>query len=118
MNEVVSSFLSVGEKFIPERHLRQNQERIQKLKETGYSRSIYQNELDKTCFHQDMAHGDFKDLSRRTGSQQACDREFYATKNSKHDNYQRRIAGIVYKFFNKKSGGTSTYRVLKISFEN
>ena len=39
-----------------------SKERIQKFKETGDSRYIYQNELDKTCFQHDMALGDFKDL--------------------------------------------------------
>ena len=37
-----------------------------KIKETGDSRYIYQNELDKACFQHDMAYGDFKDLNRRT----------------------------------------------------
>ena len=43
-----------------------NKERIKKFKETGESRYIYQNELDKTCFQHDLAYGDFKDLHRRT----------------------------------------------------
>ena len=38
---------------------------IKKNKETGYSRYIYQNELDKACFQHDMACGDFKDLKSR-----------------------------------------------------
>ena len=63
MNEIVSNFLLAGDKFIPEMHLKQprftystcgsftkNKERIQKFKETGDSRYIYKNELDKTCF--------------------------------------------------------------------
>ena len=45
-----------------------NKERIQKLKETGDTNYIYENELDKACFQGDMAHGDFKDLARRTAS--------------------------------------------------
>ena len=36
-----------------------------KNKETGASRYIYQNKLDKACFPHDMAHRDFKDLNRR-----------------------------------------------------
>ena len=32
-----------------------NKERIQKFKEKGDTRYIYQNELDKACFQQDMA---------------------------------------------------------------
>ena len=45
-----------------------NEERIQKLKETGYWQYIYQNELDKPCFQHDMTYGDFVDLARRTAS--------------------------------------------------
>ena len=49
-------------------HLQKNKERMQKFKETGNSRYIYQNELDKACFQHDMAYGDFKYLTRRTAS--------------------------------------------------
>ena len=45
-----------------------NKERIQKFKETGDSKYIYQNELDKSCLQHDMAYEDFKDLSRRTAA--------------------------------------------------
>ena len=41
---------------------------MQKFKETGDSGYIYQNVLDKACFQQDMAYGDFKNLPRRTAS--------------------------------------------------
>ena len=34
-----------------------NKERIQKYKETGDSRSVYQNELDKFCIQNYMAYG-------------------------------------------------------------
>ena len=67
--------------FLPEKHLRQpeftyiacrlftkNKERIQKLKQTGDSRYIYENHLDKACFQHDMTYGDFTDLTRRTAS--------------------------------------------------
>ena len=36
-----------------------NKEWIQEFKETGDSRYIYQNELDKACFQHDIAYGDF-----------------------------------------------------------
>ena len=76
MNEIVNKFSLGGDKFMPEVHLRQpgftysakNKERIQKFKETGDSRYIYQNKLDKACFQHDMAYGDFKDLTKRTAS--------------------------------------------------
>ena len=75
MNEIVNMFLLGGDKFMPEMHLRQpgfaysafglftkNKERIQKFKEIGDSRFIYQNELDKASFKYDVACGDFKYL--------------------------------------------------------
>ena len=43
-----------------------NKERIQKFIETGDTKYIYRNELDKACFQHDMAYADFKDLARRT----------------------------------------------------
>ena len=43
-----------------------NKQQIKKFKETGDSRYINQNELDKACFQHDMAYGDFKDLNGRT----------------------------------------------------
>ena len=46
-----------------------DKEEIQKLKETGHTNYIYENELDKACFQHDMANGDFKDLARRTASE-------------------------------------------------
>ena len=41
-------------------HLQKTKERIQNFKETGESRYIYQNKLDKACFEHDMACGYFK----------------------------------------------------------
>ena len=49
-----------------------NKERIQKFKETGDTKYIYRNELDKACFQHDMAYGDFKDLNRRTFPANIC----------------------------------------------
>ena len=46
-----------------------NKERIEKFKETGDSRYIYKNELEKACFQQDMTYEDFKDSIRRTASE-------------------------------------------------
>ena len=41
---------------------------MKKFKETGDSRYIYQNELDKAYFQHDTVYGDFKDVTRRTTS--------------------------------------------------
>ena len=94
MNEIVNKFLLARDKFMPKMHLRQpgftnsacrpfikNKERIKKFKETGDSRYIYQNELDKACFQHDMAYGDFKDLNRRTFADKVLrDKEFNIAK--------------------------------------
>ena len=73
-----------------------NKKRTQKFKETGDSRYIFQNELDKACFQQDVAYWDFKDLTRRTASDKIlCDKTFNVAKNPKYDGYQRGIASMV-----------------------
>ena len=70
-----------------------NKERIQKFKETGDSRYIYQNELDKACFQQDVAYGHFKDLTRRTASDKILrDKAFDITKNRPYDGCHRGLA--------------------------
>ena len=120
MNDIINKFLLVGDKFMPKMHLRQpwftysacgpftkNKERIQKFKQTGDSRYIYRNELDKTCFQHDMAYGDFKDLKRRTVADYFLrDKAFNIAKNPKCDGYQRGLALMVYKFFYKKTKGS------------
>ena len=78
MNDIINKFLLVGDKFMPEMHLRQpgftysacgpftkNKERIQKFRQTGDSRYICKNELDKACFQRHMVYGDFKDNRKR-----------------------------------------------------
>ena len=84
-----------------------NKERIQKFKETGDTSYFYKNELDKACFQHDMAYGDFKDLAKRTTSDKILrDNAFNFAKNPKYDGYQRGLASMVYKFFDKISSGS------------
>ena len=106
---------------MPEIHLRQPQftysacgpftkheQRIQKFKETGDTNYIYKNELDKACFTHDAAYSDSKDLPKRTVADKILkDRAFNIAKDTKYDGYQRRLASMVYKFFDKKFEGNS-----------
>ena len=86
----------------------QKTKKIQKFKETGDSRYIYQNELDKACFQHVMTYGDFKDLTRGTASDKLLrDKAFNIAKNLKYDGYQRGLASIVFTFFDKKTSGSS-----------
>ena len=55
-----------------------------------------------------MGYGDFKDLKRRTASNNILrDKAFNITKDPKYDGYQRGLASVVYKSFDKKSPGSS-----------
>ena len=111
MNDIINNFLLAGDKYMPEMHLKQpqftysacgpftkNKERIQKFKETGDSRSIYTNELDKACFQHDMAYGAADRVLRN--------KAFDIGKDPKYDRYQRGLASMVYKFFDKKTAGS------------
>ena len=91
MNEIVNKLLLTSDKFMLEMHLRQsitkNKERIQKFKNTGVSRYIYGNELDKACFQQDKKRH-FKELAKRTASDKILrDKAFNITKNPKYNGY-------------------------------
>ena len=120
MDEIVNKFLLAGDKFMPEMHLRQsqfaysacglftkNKERIQKFKETGDTSYIYKNELDKVCFQQHLAYGDFKDLPKISAADKVLrNKAFKIASDQKYDGYQRGLASMVYKFFDKKSQGS------------
>ena len=121
MNNVINKFLLAGDKFMPEMHLRQPQfvysacgpftrhkERIKKFKQTGDGRYIYRNDLDKACFQLDSAYADNKDLINRTKSDKVLkDKAYNIASNPEYDGYQRGLASMVYKFFDKKSMGSS-----------
>ena len=54
-----------------------------------------------------MAYRDFKDFTRRAASNKILrDNQFNIAKNKKYDGYQRGLASMVYKFFNKKTSGS------------
>ena len=54
-----------------------------------------------------MAYGDFKDLKSRTASDKMLrNKAFNIAKNPKYDGYQRGLASMVYKFFDKKLKGS------------
>ena len=105
---------------MPEMHLKQpgftysasgpftkNKERIEKFMQTGNTDFIYRNELDKAFFQHDMAYGKSKDLVKRTQSDKVLkDKAFKTASDPNYDGYQRGLASMVYKFFDKKSTGS------------
>ena len=108
-SNVINKFLLVGDKFMPEIHLRQPQltysacgrftkreQRIQKFRETGDRNYIYKNELDKACFVHDAAYSDSKDLTKRIVADKILkNKAFDITKDPKYDGYQRGLASMV-----------------------
>ena len=116
MNEIINKFLLVGDKFMPEMHLKQlgftyracgpftkNKKRIEKFMQTGNTDFIYKNELDKACFQHGMAYGKSKDLVKRTQSDNVLkDKAFKIANNPNYKCYQRGLASMVYKLFDKK----------------
>ena len=81
-----------------------NKERIKKLKETADTSYIYKNELDKLVLNMIWLMGILNILKRRTFSDKVLrDKAFNIAKNPKYDGYQRGLASMVYKFFDKKS---------------
>ena len=120
MNKITNKFLLAGDKFMLEMHLKQrgftysacgpftkNDERIEQFMKTGNTDFIYKNELDKACIQHDMAYGKSKDLVKRTQSDKVLsDKAFKIASDPKYDGYQRGLASMVYKFFDKKSSGS------------
>ena len=54
-----------------------------------------------------MAYGKSKDLVKRTQSDKVSkDKAFKIVSDPKYDGYQRGLASMVYKFFDKKSSGS------------
>ena len=81
-----------------------NKERIEKFMQTKNTDFVSRNELDKAGFQHDMAYGKSKDLAKRTQSDKVLrDKVFKIASGPKYDCYQRGLASLVYKFFDKKS---------------
>ena len=126
MNDIINTFLLAGDKFMSEMHLKQpgftyiacgsftkNKQRIQRFMEAGDTKYIYRNELDNACFQHDMAYKAFKDLKRRTQSDEVLkDKAFAIASNPKYG-YQRGFASMVCKFFDKKSKGSGVKNEIK-----
>ena len=101
---------------MPELHLKQpgctssvcgtftkHRERIEKFREIGNLKHLYRNGLDKACFSDNAACFEGKDLAKTTISGNILkDRGFEIARNKKYDGYQRTLARVVYKYFDKK----------------
>ena len=84
-----------------------NKKRIEKFMRTVNTNFIYKNELDKAFLQHDMAYSKSKALAKRTQSDKVLrNKAFKIASDPKYDGYQRGLASMVYKFFDKKSSGS------------
>ena len=61
-----------------------------------------------------MTYNNFKDLNKRTQLDRILtDKAFEIESNLKYDGYQRGLASMVYKFFDKKSAGSGIKNEIK-----
>ena len=91
--------------------------------ETGDTRYIYKNNLDKACFQHDMAYNKYKYLDKRTQSDKNLkDNALKIAVNPRYNEYERGLASMVYKFFfdkKSKGAGLKKHKQLKVmSFIN
>ena len=90
-------------------HLLKTKKEFENLKKQEIQAIFTKKELDKACFQHDMAYGDFEDLKRRTASDKVLrDKAFNIAKNLKYDGYQRGIASMFYKSFDKRSASLTS----------
>ena len=62
------------------------------------------NEPDKACFQHDMGYDKSKDLTITTQSDKGLrDKAFKIASDPKYDGYERGLASMVYRFFDKLS---------------
>ena len=90
MNEIINKFLLTGDKFMSEMH----------LKQPGFTYSA----CGPFTKNKERIHGNFRDLAKRTAADKVLkDRAFNIASDKKYDGYQRGLASMLYKFFDKKT---------------
>ena len=87
--------------------------------QTGNTDFIYKNDLYKACFQHDLAYGKSITLGKRTRAYKVLrDKAFKIASDPKYDGYQRELASMVYKFFDKKSSGSGIVNEPNYQLEN
>ena len=100
MNEIGNKFLLVVDKFMPEMYLKQSgftysacgpftknkQKKDWEIYANGNTDYIYKSDLEKDCFHYDMAYGKFKALNK--SDKVLRDKVFEIVSNRKYDGQQ------------------------------
>ena len=84
-------------------HSQKTKKEFKNLKKQEIQDIFRKHKLDEACFQHDMAYGDVIDLAKRKASNKFLrDKSFNIAENLKYDGYQKGLASMVYKFFDKK----------------
>ena len=125
MNEIVNKFLVVGDKFMPDMHLKQpgftysawgpftkNKGRIEKFSRQQIQILFIGMNLIKLVFNMIWLMANQKILGKRTQWDKVLrDKEFKIASDPKYNGYQRGLASMVYMFFDKKSSGSAVNKL-------
>ena len=71
--------------------------------QTSIADFTHKSDLDKSFFQHDKTYGKYKDLTKRTRSDEVLkDKAFEIASNSNYDGYQKGLGSMVYRVFDKK----------------
>ena len=80
-----------------------HKDRIEKYIQTGDTSHIYKNDLDKHCFYHDSVYDKYKDVpTRQVADKKLMDGAFQIASDESKNGYERMLASMIYKFFDKK----------------
>ena len=117
-NDIINTFLLIGDKFMPEMHLwdpkvkkysacgpfTRHQQRINDFMKDGRLSHIAKNRLDAACFQHDSAYNKYKDsLNRKQSDIVLKNKTLKIATDPKVNGYQRGLTAMFYKFFNERS---------------
>ena len=86
---------------------------------TGNTDYIYRNDLDKACFQHDLGYSKYQDLTiTKQLNKVLRDQVFKIASNPIDDGYQRALASMVFKFFDKKTKGNGVNFMPNQQLEN
>ena len=87
--------------------------------QTGNTDYIYKNDLDKACFQHYKTYGKYKDLAKKIETDKVIgDKAFKIASNPRYNGYQKGLASMVYKFFDKKPAGSYVATLANESVSN
>ena len=117
--DIINRFLLIGDKFMSEMHLwdpkvrkysacgpfTRHKQRINDFMNDGKLSHILKHKLVAACFQHDFAYAKYKDRLNRKKYDVFKNEVLEIAMNPKINGYQRGLASVVYKFFDKRTKG-------------